>query len=672
MNIVSILLTLVMLVSGGMNSAGTLRVDPLQFEVAGMTYDVGMTAELRVQNGDDESLMELALLRDGAALGSLQALLSPDALALAVRDWAYALPAQALIPGSGLTGVEAVLLEGAASLHGLGRELSGAQWLALAQQPLLDAPQGFELDAAQAGALLDGMAASLGEADAVALRTFAGDALGRLTGQAAPEDGGFGGLLAAMGLERLRWTPGDGLLLAELHLTDAQWEDLRQAFIAAFGLDQHIEAVCRLSGDIDPEEAARRLNEYFEDVMNAAAAVANADGTVTVCAPAEAMSPEELLESIPEGGSLEFIEPDGTVIINDENVQNAWVGLSSYNERYEVSLRFDQAGTEAFAEATARLIGQPIEIWLNGKLVSAPVVQTAITEGSCVISLGSSMSQEESYDWAIDLAGLLRSGMMGLSLEAGEARLTVPDMPLNAAEAMPRDDAGRIILPLTARVECLAGETLRLEADLSGMGLQDAVLTLAMDGEGASLAAAIPLGGERAFGLDIAIPLGKARRPLALLGGGSAAYDLNGIGPKRSRRQLALDVAGGSIAFSDDGLPQEDLKALSLTWHDGMFGLPGQGEIALTMGEYGLEMTLRGRLTPAPGAAIASRLEDPVALAATDARACLEMFRQQAIWTMDDALFGKLEEILDKVMDDGGEYAVEDASEYAVEDASGD
>lgn len=44
-----------------------------------------------------------------------------------------------------------------------------------------------------------------------------------------------------------------------------------------------------------------------------------------------------------------------------------------------VSLSFDHAGAAAFAEATGRLTGQRIGIYMDETLISAPVVRQAIT-----------------------------------------------------------------------------------------------------------------------------------------------------------------------------------------------------------------------------------------------------------------------------------------------------
>ena len=55
----------------------------------------------------------------------------------------------------------------------------------------------------------------------------------------------------------------------------------------------------------------------------------------------------------------------------------------------QISFRFDGEGAAAFAKVTSENIGRQLAIILDGELNSAPVIKSAITEGSGVISGGS-------------------------------------------------------------------------------------------------------------------------------------------------------------------------------------------------------------------------------------------------------------------------------------------
>jgi preprotein translocase subunit SecD len=52
----------------------------------------------------------------------------------------------------------------------------------------------------------------------------------------------------------------------------------------------------------------------------------------------------------------------------------------------QITLQFDAEGTKLFADITAKNIGKSIAIFLDGQILSAPTVQTAITDGQAVIT----------------------------------------------------------------------------------------------------------------------------------------------------------------------------------------------------------------------------------------------------------------------------------------------
>jgi preprotein translocase subunit SecD len=59
----------------------------------------------------------------------------------------------------------------------------------------------------------------------------------------------------------------------------------------------------------------------------------------------------------------------------------------------EISLVFNDQGKDLFAEITARNVGRRVAIFLDGELLSAPVVQTAIKDGRAVITGQFSMEE---------------------------------------------------------------------------------------------------------------------------------------------------------------------------------------------------------------------------------------------------------------------------------------
>ncbi len=119
-----------------------------------------------------------------------------------------------------------------------------------------------------------------------------------------------------------------------------------------------------------------------------------------------------ILEELGKPGDLEFRTEDGTVVLTGSNIKSAEAGTQDDNgiKNYVVQLTMDDEGAEAFATATAENIGNPIYIYYDGEVVSAPTVQSAITNGSCVIE------NMESYETAEELATTIRIGALPLTL----------------------------------------------------------------------------------------------------------------------------------------------------------------------------------------------------------------------------------------------------------------
>lgn len=121
-----------------------------------------------------------------------------------------------------------------------------------------------------------------------------------------------------------------------------------------------------------------------------------------------------ILEELGKPGSLEFQLSDGTVVLDGSNVTSAEARVtqdSMRNNQYVVALTFDDEGTTEFAEATKDNIGNQIMIVYDGEVISAPVVQSEITDGQCVIE---GMADQEE---AQNLASSIRIGSLSVELE---------------------------------------------------------------------------------------------------------------------------------------------------------------------------------------------------------------------------------------------------------------
>ncbi|MCA0851523.1 protein translocase subunit SecD [Salipiger thiooxidans] len=92
------------------------------------------------------------------------------------------------------------------------------------------------------------------------------------------------------------------------------------------------------------------------------------------------------------------------------------------NGRPAVTFRFDSAGARTFGDFTAAHIGEPFAIVLDGKVLSAPVIQSHIAGGSGIITGNFSVEQ------ATELSTLLRAGALPAKLTFLEERTIGPEL----------------------------------------------------------------------------------------------------------------------------------------------------------------------------------------------------------------------------------------------------
>ncbi|MCL1786340.1 MAG: hypothetical protein FWG38_00015 [Defluviitaleaceae bacterium] len=87
---------------------------------------------------------------------------------------------------------------------------------------------------------------------------------------------------------------------------------------------------------------------------------------------------------------LVFTDDAGNVLLTDEHIAHASVRLMSgaggRADEVVVNLTFTEEGTRIFAQATRDNIGRPIMIYVDGELVSSPIVNSVITDGEAVIT----------------------------------------------------------------------------------------------------------------------------------------------------------------------------------------------------------------------------------------------------------------------------------------------
>ena len=108
---------------------------------------------------------------------------------------------------------------------------------------------------------------------------------------------------------------------------------------------------------------------------------------------------------------LEFKDGSGNIVLEGSDIvpdattaqpsqAASTTGLAATNQ-WEVDVQMTSDGTTKFAQATTANVGKQIGIYLDDKLISAPTVQQAITDGKAVIT--GSFTAQTARDFALQL-----------------------------------------------------------------------------------------------------------------------------------------------------------------------------------------------------------------------------------------------------------------------------
>ena len=140
------------------------------------------------------------------------------------------------------------------------------------------------------------------------------------------------------------------------------------------------------------------------------------------------------VQAISELGSmaqLTFKDPDGNVVMDGSDVSKA-APASDPNKPggYLVQLTLKSSGVTKFSDATGRLVGQKISIYLDTTLISNPTVQSHITTDTCTIDGMASMAD------ATTLANQINSGALPFALETKTYNIISPELGSNALTVM--------------------------------------------------------------------------------------------------------------------------------------------------------------------------------------------------------------------------------------------
>lgn len=176
----------------------------------------------------------------------------------------------------------------------------------------------------------------------------------------------------------------------------------------------------RIDGTVTGLQTLLVSKGYTESV------VSYSNGKIRVEVP-DVDDPEQIFELIGRPQSIEFRDGEGSdanvLIVGRNHIENAYVTYDE-NGNYAVGLKFNSAGTKAFADATADLVGKTIYVYANNELYTQVNVQSAITNGQCIISRSGGYQYQDAYDFVTQI----QSGTFAVNLVKDEIRLISPTL----------------------------------------------------------------------------------------------------------------------------------------------------------------------------------------------------------------------------------------------------
>ena len=134
----------------------------------------------------------------------------------------------------------------------------------------------------------------------------------------------------------------------------------------------------------------------------------------------------ELVQSA-ENEALYYIL-ERTPVVTGEELTDAQPAFDQ-NGRPAVNFRFGTTGARKFGQYTTDHIGEPFAIVLDNQVISAPVIQSAITGGSGIITGNFDVVE------STRLSTLLRAGSLPASLEFLEERTVGPELGQDSIDA---------------------------------------------------------------------------------------------------------------------------------------------------------------------------------------------------------------------------------------------
>lgn len=175
--------------------------------------------------------------------------------------------------------------------------------------------------------------------------------------------------------------------------------------------------------------------------------------------------------------SIEELEAEGSVLLVGTDVKDARAGTSqtTLGSEHAVNLTMTEEGTAKFADATRNAYekGETLAIYYDGSIISAPRVNTVISDGNAQIS------PMDSYEEAERLASTIRIGGLRLELEELHSKVVGAQLGVEAIDTSIKAGAIGVVIVMIFMVAVYFVAGL---ASVIGLALYVALIVLLLNG----------------------------------------------------------------------------------------------------------------------------------------------------------------------------------------------
>lgn len=184
-------------------------------------------------------------------------------------------------------------------------------------------------------------------------------------------------------------------------------------------------------------EAARSIIEVRLDqqnIMDRDVTIDKESGYVIVNFPWKAdetdFNPAKAIEELGDTAQLTFQDAEGNVLLRGSNVRESKPAPDYNTNQFVVVLEFDEEGTKLFGQATTKLVGRVLNIYMDEVLIQTANVMEPITGGNAQIS------GMASYEAAKLLSDKINSGALPFSMTTKNYSTISPQLGSEALDVM--------------------------------------------------------------------------------------------------------------------------------------------------------------------------------------------------------------------------------------------